>query len=350
MQKIWDGILRVPRVVWRTARRIARVTGVSWVWRQLARGVSATDWRSVAVWFVGVLTPFVLIVLVIIQLGFWGVLGTGRPADADGLVAAVVTLVGALLAATVTVLGVLAKSSIDKRNQDRLHVDTAIRAIGLLSTPDGKPAPTTQVGGALLALADLDRLDLALALLQQTWPEGDVPLTAAVLVLDRAFTSGDPFLQHRASVVIRMHADLLRPSAGPIMWPDSLAASWNSVKERISRQNNLEALVCALTSHPGIEWSTEELGHIVILFLAIEDHDPAAEICWGAAFALKSLLPMLGRTRFRIEDRVLSKGDIEEIVNSRLEDMDVEVRHTMRALIPPLDDWVKKAIASGQLL
>ncbi len=86
---------------------------------------------------------------------------TGTEARAK-VIASALALLGALVASMVTFVGLLLKRSLDERNlalkqqaEERLRLDTAIHAVGLLSTNSGVEAPKSQRAGALFALATL---------------------------------------------------------------------------------------------------------------------------------------------------------------------------------------------------
>lgn len=90
------------------------------------------------------------------------------------VVAAALTLVGALIAASLTLVGVLLKHSLDERNLQladdtnaRLRLEASIKAVELLTVADGQPASQTRQAGALFVLANLGQVELALTLLSE---------------------------------------------------------------------------------------------------------------------------------------------------------------------------------------
>ena len=139
-------------------------------------------------WVSAVVGVFVSTLIILWKIGLFDLAATDSGAK---VVAAVLALIGVLGTAVITFIGLLFKRSFDVRNSrlqeeienrlgmeakhnqamqkeaaDRLRMETAIQAVGLMSTSTGVEAAKSQQIGALFALASLDQLELALALLE----------------------------------------------------------------------------------------------------------------------------------------------------------------------------------------
>ena len=111
---------------------------------------------------------------------------------------AVIGLLGALATATIAFLGILVKVTIDARSGERLKLEAAIQAVGLLSTSSGAEAPTSQKSGALFTLVELGQIGLALSLLENLWGgTNQLVASSACWVIGRGLESSDPSVQVR---------------------------------------------------------------------------------------------------------------------------------------------------------
>ena len=134
----------------------------------------------------------------------------------DKRLAAVLTLVGVTLTASVSLIGALIRRQSERRlerehgdEQARLRLDAAMQAGTLLNSNGASPADPAAVASGLLALTQLARAALAVALLVDLWDRqteapGDTPGGAgpkplsdetAMLVLDAALRSSSPSAQ-----------------------------------------------------------------------------------------------------------------------------------------------------------
>lgn len=93
------------------------------------------------------------------------------------VVVAVLALFGSLFATTVTLIGLMLKRSFDARTlilqteaEERLKLDTAIKAVELFKSAAGAASPS-ESAGALFALVRLGQFHFALALLEELWPK-----------------------------------------------------------------------------------------------------------------------------------------------------------------------------------
>lgn len=152
---------------------------------------------------IGTIVVFGILVVVIWRIG---VFDNDTSASDAKVVAGLLTLLGGLIASAFTLVGLLLKHSIDRytaslaaeaelsrrleaqETERRLRLETSIKAVELLTTPDGKPAPPERQAGALIVLGSkpLEQLELAVALLRENWASGHISPSAGVWVIDRA--------------------------------------------------------------------------------------------------------------------------------------------------------------------
>jgi hypothetical protein len=142
-----------------------------------------------------------------------------------GLVAAVLTFLGVLLTAG-------AKQLLEHRSDQRLRLDAAMRAGALLTPTKDAPVSSAAAASGLLALTELGRSDLAVALLVDLWPgdaadEVSVSKETAILVINAALKSGatQPSAPLVAAELLCRHADTLDPCQS-LHWPSVLDGGW----------------------------------------------------------------------------------------------------------------------------
>lgn len=220
-----------------------------------------------------------------------------RDIDASAkVVSAAIILVGSLAASLMTLLGLMMKDAIDHRTlqfkelteaqrvqeakaaEERLRMDTCIKAVELMGPIDHQDSFTLRRAGALMALTALGQTEFALGLLNEVWRRESVPAPTAVLLIDKALQSSDPNLQNGGAAVLRKNAHrLLSEDKNDFDWPTvqihglSLeAASWM-----------LEALIKCLLTQPIKEWQSEPLNKALLYaveYMSLVDiGGPAAE-------------------------------------------------------------------------
>jgi hypothetical protein len=269
-----------------------------WVW-----------WSALAI--VGLYALFVLLLWRVGLLDF--------PTTGDGQAfAAVLGLLGGFFASSLTFIGLLIKHSIDERNarlaeeaelrrqteadrtqqlaeeaENRLKLDSSIRAVDLLSTPDGKPAPPTEQAGALFALAHLGQLDLALTLLRELWPARMISTEAAVQLIDRGLNDSD--LQEDAAQLFSENADLLPDKAGLLSLPGCLNGyTWPEDLPRAARASLLDALILAVSSRDTSTLDEDALNYLVLLLNVARTSEPDEWIRSTITFLLVTLIEARG--------------------------------------------------------
>jgi hypothetical protein len=157
------------------------------------------------------------------------------------VVVATIGVVGVSITAVGSLVGVLVKTSIDARaarlaeeaeanrkteaaNAAELaKLETAMRAVELLTNPDGSPAAGARQAGALMVLCfpPLEQLDPALALLETNWRSGGIAASAGVTIIERALSSPSGAMQEEAAAILFRHSDLLVSSDGrSCYWPE----------------------------------------------------------------------------------------------------------------------------------
>lgn len=165
---------------------------------------------------VSVLLPLLLVVLFALWI---------RKVELTGPDSNVVTTTSAFVATFVSLLAILLKNSLDRRAElraeiessrhavmaaeaeKRLKLEASIRAVQLLSRPDGVPASDIQCAGALFTLSSLGQHALALPLTAKLLASGNVDSSTAAEILGLAFTTNDPAVQTRAAILLAEYAD-----------------------------------------------------------------------------------------------------------------------------------------------
>jgi hypothetical protein len=194
-----------------------------------------------------------LLVLLLWRMGLLSPAGEGSDVQ---IVVAVLGLVGGLFAASITFLGVLIKQSVDERNlrlaeeaEDRLQLEASIRAVDLLSTPDGSKPPKTKQAGALFALVHLGQLELAVTLVNEMWPAGDISDRAALSILDEALESDDVELQTNAAWDVVGQAKALVSDDG--YTAPTVLSEWRTSLDDEAREILMRAVIEMMTEAAG---------------------------------------------------------------------------------------------------
>jgi hypothetical protein len=232
----------------------------------------------------------------------------------DARIAAVLTFAGVLLTALTSFIGILAR----RRSEERLRLEAAMHAGQLFNATTGGPPHPAAVAAGLLALTDLERGDLAVALLVDLWRAGtfqsptaeadistrdaacDVPSRdvvsdeTAILVLDEALR-GDPRTQLVAAEVLCRNAKWL-DICGSLNWPPTLDDSWNPGFGVRTKVLLVEALIqmaqVQKANQNSLQWITVRLYGI-----SVRDPDPYVKGCIGTL--LKGLVDALHEPTLR---------------------------------------------------
>lgn len=294
------------------------------------------------------------LVLVVAYAGFvlllWrvGVFDFPETDPAAEVLAAVIGLLGALFAAILTFAGVLLKHSVDERNlalkeeaEERLRLETFIQAAQLLATDTGTKAPPTQQAAALFALADLNHLQFALALLREMWREGAVSPTSACWLIDRCFRSNDHDLQELAAEVLWENARTLTTSAECFDWPQVIFKSWPSHLGQSAGFSILRALFRCLYSRPATAWQLGCLADAIVMLAEARGTDESVLVRSDATLLLDVL-----RGQLRKGMRLFLAGggmlDLEQLYSeSDLQEATGNASVQGREMANELREWAK---------
>jgi hypothetical protein len=152
-------------------------------------------------------------------------------------------LLAALVPASVALVGYWFKQQSDKRlalqhEQDdyRSKIDLALRATDLFGPSGDAPASSAKSAAGLLALAHLDLVDLALALIIDLWrplaslsipaeSASDVATETAIQVINAALNTGTPDIQLEAAELLTRNAAAL-DITNSLHWPSSINGRW----------------------------------------------------------------------------------------------------------------------------
>lgn len=136
------------------------------------------------------------------------------------------TLGPALFAFFGVLVTVGAKHLVDRKSEQHLRLDAAMKAGSLLSpTAIDVPVSPAAAASGLLALAELGRSRLAVAMLGDLWPKGIVSEETAVLVINRALSGGQEDASLVAAEVLCKNAARLDPVKSA-HWPSVLDQQW----------------------------------------------------------------------------------------------------------------------------
>jgi hypothetical protein len=148
------------------------------------------------------------------------------------------------------------EARLEQRRRDeeaRLKLDAAMRAGGLFSPVDGRPADPAVVASGLLALTKLGHADLAVALLTDLWSSSDEPKRVehetAVLVIDEALRTDNPKAQLVAAELLCRNATCL-DATHSLHWPSVIDGRWDKRFGPKTKLLLLDALIrMTLASH-----------------------------------------------------------------------------------------------------
>ena len=263
----------------------------------------ATDDKK---WLGGV----ILLVLVVagLPVAVLGALGALDTSD-DKKFAAVLAFAGVALTAGVSLIGHFVRSQEDRRlerqreeEEARLRLDAAMRAGALFNGASGTAADPAAVASGLLALTQLGRANLAVALLVHLWDGKDVAPTqteatvsneTAILVLDAALRSHDPSAELVAAELLCRNAHRLDVCQS-LHWPSCVDGTWNSQYGVKTKVLIVDALVrMAVRSDP----SLNALQSLAVRLYGISDGDPEKHVKGCLGMLLGSIVPALERMK-----------------------------------------------------
>jgi hypothetical protein len=212
----------------------------------------------------------------------------------------VLALLAVLVPASVTVVGYWIKQQSDRRlnlqhEQDnyRSKIDLALRAIDLFGASSDAPdaASSGKSSAGLLALAHLDLVDLALALLVDLWNPSSSGVSAetAIQVINTALNSKAPDVQLFAAELLVRNANTLDIN-NSLHWPSSLDNSWIPELPFADKLLIMDALVhTALVNTP----NEGAIRTLAVRLNAISSGDPDPRIKGLAGGLIDAILPVV---------------------------------------------------------
>lgn len=234
----------------------------------------------------------------ITNLVFWFLNGISVGATNDGaeIWVAVIALLGSLAAAVVVFVGYLFKRSYDNRSlilqtetEERLRLDTAIKAVELFKRATGTASPA-EAAGALFALTHLNQTDFSVRLLENLWPQDLVDSPSAVWVIDSALRSTNPNVVELAATVLRANASKLTNGIGGKWWPSGYEIIWPSNLPFSARRSLLLCRIETLLSEDFEYWQREEINGEIVAIANCLKKEPSPIIYESAAAFLAKIL------------------------------------------------------------
>ena len=308
-----------------------------------------------------------LVAVILVFAGFGALMWTtglfdfaGTAANAK-IVAAALTLVGALIGSLVSIVGIVLKHSLDRRNADlkdqterrleieakrnadlqtesenRLKLEAAIQAVGLLSTTSGAPAPMIQRTGALFALMGLGNYELATVLVGSMLVTNELNSNSAARLLNRALVAGEPSIQNEAVTILYQHADKFLTPNGGSDFPYSIL-EWDRKLSDYVREWGMLALGRLMVARPLLEWEQTQANTIIgALALAWTTTEPNDRIKNDIGAILRSILnafPAVTGTLLHPKQTI----NIDKI-RSEVASITAIISAT-KELVPKLDAW-----------
>jgi hypothetical protein len=242
----------------------------------------------------------------------------------------------------------------------RLRLDAAMRAAALFGgAPGVEPNPTSSASG-LLALTELGRADLAVALLVDLWADGGstrgpdgggqssetrsnavnvVSNETAVLVINAALQAKEtPAAQLVAAELLCRNSTRLDPCQS-LDWPAAIDGLWIPDLPRKAKMLVTEGLVRMTFTSP---FNENALRSLVVRLYAISatDEDKRVKGCLG--WLIKSLIPALERlpyTDFMAARGTVSLDEIRVAADLASPNPDGYMERVVAALSAELTTW-----------
>lgn len=255
---------------------------------------------------------FSVVVAFLWKIGLFDFKGSDAGAK---IIASAFALVGSLIATLVSIIGLFLRQSIERRNVDlkeqeekrleiesernnvlqkeaenRLKVEAAMKAVGLLSTSTGADVPVTQRAGVLFTLATLGQLDLAITLLRPIVADNAIDMNSAVLLINRALESNDELCQQEAAEILDNWPDKLLFDDGTALFPSCVTLAWNPRLNIAARIPIVSALLKLITARPYKEWNKSVLINIFASLYVILKTENADDIKTAVGFCLSKVI------------------------------------------------------------
>ena len=256
---------------------------------------------------------FALFTWILWRFGFFSFSGTDASTK---IVAASISLVGGLIGSIITFVGIILKHSIDQRSialqeesemrgkiesardnrlkneaERRLMTEASIQAIGLLSTSSGTEVTLAQRAGVILALADLEKMSLALSLTDQMLQDSTLDITTAVWLFNKGLTfDKDPDIRLESSIQTDKHVAKMLLKNGEGVFPAILLKNEIISLDVNVKINAVCALIDLLMLRPFADWDPGAFFTVLDSIHYVWKKDPNENIRLIAGIALLSFI------------------------------------------------------------
>lgn len=252
--------------------------------------------RNLSVVLVAIASFLSACALLLWLVGFFDFSGSSE--DEAKIIAATVALLGVLASSTVAVLGTMFKQSFDERSlalqreaEDRFRTDTALKAVDLMATEDGKELESNmQREASLIALATLGHHDLALNLVGQLWPSNLVSTRCAMTAIDSALRSSQERVQRHAAEVLGEYIPGLVTEDGAYSFPDIVYLKWDESLPASAKYDILDTLLQCMLSKPVEFWKSSVRNQFLYSLFKIMGDSSDTTVSVGAALCAKELV------------------------------------------------------------
>jgi len=229
----------------------------------------------------------------------------------------------------------------EREATERLSIEAAMRAGELVAAHAGDPAAAAS---GLLALTNLDRNTLAVALLVDLWsPRCErIPTETAILVVDAALRSTEPNARLLAAELLcRNSANL--DACSSMHWPSLLDGGWNPAFCPKTKLLLIEALLNMTLAAKANEGSLRSLAVRLYGIWAAEKDNPVVRGCLGTLIA--EILPRLRELGFRnfIQgDAEIKIEELQEAARGAHANPDQYLRHVAETYASRLRVWASR--------
>jgi hypothetical protein len=263
----------------------------------------------------GIVLFFALVIVFLINFGFFDF--TGDMASAK-IVASTIILVSGLIGSFVTIIGIILKNSIDQRNTNlkedaerRYKLEAGIQAIKLLSTGSGTAVPLTQRAGVLFTLAHLKLSDLAITLLNQMLPNGEIDANTAAWLINHVLEFKKPGdLSIEATGVLNDYHDKFLVAKGYYEFPKCLNLKWNMKLPKMARRNAALALLNIVVKRKSKDWNIGAFSAVSTTLISIWKDETNEEIRNGVGNCLEIILKPIAGGTIELESGEIKVNDI----------------------------------------
>jgi hypothetical protein len=226
--------------------------------------------------------------------------------SSDERFAAVLTLTGVMVTTAATLISERRLTRQHRDEEARLRLDAAMQAGSLVKADGTTPGDPAAIASGLLALTQLGREDLAVALLVDLWdaagepgPSGQarerISDESAILVIDAALRSSNHSAQLVAAELLCRNARRL-DICQALHWPSSIDRAWNPAFDVRTKVLIVDALVrMAYTTTPSIN----ALQALAVRLFGVSSSDPDPHVKGCLGMLIESIVPALERAHVR---------------------------------------------------